>query len=83
MKGAALAWRVSEHTIYTWRKRFGTFQADDVRRLKHMEAENAQRGRRQVAEAGVRAHLVVVPAPALDHHRRGGEFVLGRCSLQS
>ena len=31
---------VSEQTIYTWRKRFGTFQADDVRRLKQLEAEN-------------------------------------------
>ena len=27
---------ISEQTIYTWRKRFGTFQADDVRRLKHL-----------------------------------------------
>ena len=25
---------VSEQTIYTWRKRFGGFQASDVRRLK-------------------------------------------------
>ena len=33
---------ISEQTIYTWRKRFGTFQADDVRRLKHLEAENAR-----------------------------------------
>jgi putative transposase len=33
---------VSEQTIYTWRKRFGTFQADDVRRLKQLEAENAR-----------------------------------------
>jgi putative transposase len=32
---------ISEQTIYTWRKRFGTFQADDVRRLKQLEAENA------------------------------------------
>jgi putative transposase len=41
---AAVAKRhgVSEQTIYTWRKRFGTFQADDVRRLKHLEAENAR-----------------------------------------
>ena len=31
---------VSEQAIYTWRKRFGTFQADDVRRLKQLEAEN-------------------------------------------
>jgi transposase-like protein len=33
---------VSEQTIYTWRKRFGMFQADDVRRLKQLEAENAR-----------------------------------------
>lgn len=33
---------VSEQTIYTWRKRFGTFHADDVRRLKQLEAENAR-----------------------------------------
>jgi putative transposase len=33
---------VSEQTIYTWRKRFGTFQPDDVRRLKQLEAENAR-----------------------------------------
>ena len=33
---AAVAKRhgVSEQTIYTWRKRFGSFQPDDVRRLK-------------------------------------------------
>jgi putative transposase len=41
---AAVAKRhgVSEQTIYTWRKRFGMFQADDVRRLKQLEAENAR-----------------------------------------
>lgn len=33
---------VSEQTIHTWRKRFGTFQADDVRRLKQLEVENAR-----------------------------------------
>ena len=33
---------LSEQTIYTWRRRFGTFQADDVRRLKQLEAENAR-----------------------------------------
>lgn len=31
---------ISEQTIYTWRKRFGTLQSDDVRRLKQLEAEN-------------------------------------------
>src|SRR5204863_3483816 len=33
---------ISEQTIYTWRRRFGTFQVDDVRRLKQLEAENAR-----------------------------------------
>ena len=33
---------VSEQTIYTWRKRFGAFQADEVRRLKQLEVENAR-----------------------------------------
>ena len=33
---------VSEQAIYGWKKRFGTFQADDVRRLKQLEAENAR-----------------------------------------
>ena len=28
---------VSEQTLYTWRKRFGGFQAGDVRRLKQLE----------------------------------------------
>ena len=41
---AAVAKRhgVSEQTIYTWRKRFGVFQANDVRRLRQLEAENAR-----------------------------------------
>jgi putative transposase len=33
---------ISEQTMYTWKKRFGTFQADDVRRLKILEHENAR-----------------------------------------
>ena len=33
---------ISEQTIYTWRKRFGTFQPDDVRRLRQLEAENGR-----------------------------------------
>jgi hypothetical protein len=32
----------SEQTIYTWRKRLGSFQANDVRRLKQLDAENAR-----------------------------------------
>ena len=33
---------ISEQTIYTSRKRFGGFQANDIRRLKQLEAENAR-----------------------------------------
>ena len=33
---------VSEQTIYTWRKRFGAIQADDMKRLKQFEVENAR-----------------------------------------
>jgi putative transposase len=33
---------ISEQTIYTWRKRFGGFQVNDVRRLRQLEAENAR-----------------------------------------
>ncbi|EMG38434.1 Transposase [Desulfocurvibacter africanus PCS] len=33
---------VSEHTIYTWRKRFGGMSADEVKRLRLLEGENAR-----------------------------------------
>ena len=33
---------VSEQSIYTWRKRLGTMQSDDVKRLKQLEVENAR-----------------------------------------
>jgi len=41
---AAVAKRraISEQTLYTWKRRFGTFQADDVRRLRVLEQENAR-----------------------------------------
>jgi len=34
--------KVSEQTLYVWKKRFGAFQPDDVRRLKQLEHENAR-----------------------------------------
>jgi putative transposase len=40
--GVAKRHGLSEQTIYTWRKRFGTFQVDDVRRLRQLEAENVR-----------------------------------------
>jgi len=33
---------VSEPTIYAWRKRFGTLEAMDVKRMKIVEQENAR-----------------------------------------
>jgi putative transposase len=33
---------ISEVTIYAWRKRFGQLEAVDVKRLRHLEAENAR-----------------------------------------
>jgi hypothetical protein len=34
--------RESEQEIYTWRKRFGTLQPADIKRLRQLEIENAQ-----------------------------------------
>jgi putative transposase len=34
--------KISEQSIYTWKKRFGVLQPDDVRRLKQFEQENAR-----------------------------------------
>lgn len=33
---------VSEQTIYTWRKNFGAMDADEVKRLRQLEQENAR-----------------------------------------
>jgi transposase-like protein len=33
---------VSDVTIYAWRKRFGQLEAVDVKRLRHLEQENAR-----------------------------------------
>jgi len=40
---------VSDQTIHIWRKRFGTLQADEVKRLRGLEQENA-RLKKMVAE---------------------------------
>ena len=31
-----------EQTLYVWRKRFGMLEANDVKRLRALEAENAK-----------------------------------------
>ncbi len=33
---------ISDQTIYLWRKRFGKLEAVDVKRLRHLEGENAK-----------------------------------------
>ena len=33
---------ISDQTIYLWRTRFGTLQADDVKRLRQLEQENGR-----------------------------------------
>jgi putative transposase len=33
---------ISEQTIYQWRKRFGQLEPADVKRLRHLEQENAK-----------------------------------------
>lgn len=33
---------VSEQSIYSWRKRFNGMGSEEVKRLKHLEAENAR-----------------------------------------
>jgi transposase-like protein len=33
---------ISAQTIYGWRKRYGELDAQDVKRLRHLEAENAK-----------------------------------------
>lgn len=48
---------ISEQTIDTWRKRFGTMQSDDVRRLKQLETENA-RLKKLVAERDLEIEIM-------------------------
>ena len=38
----AKKYKVSEQTIYVWRKRFGELQPADVKRLRQLEVENAR-----------------------------------------
>ena len=51
---------VSEQTIYTWRKRFGSFEANDVRRLRQLRAgppaaSDVWPGARPLGSAGLHA----------------------------
>jgi putative transposase len=46
---AAHKHKVSEQTLYAWRKKFGVLEASDIKRLKTLETENA-RLKRMLAE---------------------------------
>ena len=38
----AKKYSVSDQTLYSWRKRFGGMDADDAKKLKALESENAK-----------------------------------------
>ena len=57
VSGVAKRHGISEQTIYTWRKRFGGFQANEVRRLKQLEAENV-RLKKLVAERDLEIEIM-------------------------
>ena len=59
---------VSEQAIYTWHKRFGGFEANDVRRLRQLEAENA-RLKKLVAERDL--EIEVLPPVTPDEPPKG------------
>jgi putative transposase len=39
---SARKYGISQQTIYSWKKRFGTFEVADVKRLRHLEIENGR-----------------------------------------
>ena len=49
--------KITAQTIYIWKKRFGAFEANDVRRLKHLEIENA-RLKKIVAERDIEIEVM-------------------------
>ncbi len=74
---------VSEQTIYLWRKRYGELDAADVRRLRHLEQENA-RLKKLVAERDLEIEVMKeisrkngrrTPAAQPDRVRHGARSV--------
>ena len=47
---------VSEPTLHRWRARYGGMKAEEAKRLKELEAENARR-KRLVAELALDKHM--------------------------
>lgn len=66
---------ISEQTLYTWRKRFGAMQSDDVRRLRQLETENA-RLKKLVAERDLEIEVMKEIA-AKNGERAGSPFSSG------
>ena len=66
---------VSEQTIYSWRKRFGAIQGDDVKRLKQFEVENA-RLKKLLAERDLEIEVMKEIA-AKNGERAGSPFPSG------
>jgi putative transposase len=81
---------ISEQTIYTWRKRFGGFEASDVRRLKQLEVENA-RLKKLVAERDLEIEVMKEVAAKTDERAGSpaascvwpGAWSLGTASLHA
>ena len=67
--------KVSEQTIYNWRKKFGALGTDEVRRLKQLETENG-RLKKLVAERdleiGVMKEIAAKNGARAGPSRRGG-----------
>ena len=60
---------VSEQTIYTWRKRFGAMNADEVKRLRQLEVENA-RLKKMLAERDLQIDVMKEIASKNGEHLR-------------
>lgn len=50
--------KISEQSIYNWRKKFGTLATDEVRRLTQLEVEN-QRLKKLVAERDLEIEVLI------------------------
>jgi putative transposase len=72
---------VSEQTIYTWRKRFGSLQSSDVKRLRQLKADNARlqvprkRPRKRIAAARPRPQAPTGPNQVWSY-----DFVFDYCA---
>jgi molecular chaperone GrpE len=74
---AARQHKISEQTIYIWRKKFGVLDASDVKKLRSLEAENA-RLKRMLAERemaiGVALAELLPIIDDIDRARQHGEL---------